>query len=78
MWHGLLVVSRHPWVAAVNTKIASKDVDTTKSPCHKLSIPIKSSSLLKINTNGSIPVRLYQKACIPVLVNSARDIAAAT
>ena len=36
------------------------------------------NSLLKINTIGSIPVlKLYQKACIPVLIGSALEIAAA-
>ena len=62
----------------MKTKIAIRDVDTTKSPCQKLFMPIRSNSLLNINTIGSIPVlKLYQKACIPVLIGSARDIAAA-
>ena len=68
----------HPCVAAVKTRIAINDVETTKSPCQKLSIPIKSNSLLNINTIGRIPVlKLYQKACIPVLIGSALEMAAA-
>ena len=52
-----------PCVAAVNTKMAIRDVIITIKPCSQFSIPISKSSLLKINTIGKIPVlRLYQKA----------------
>ena len=64
-----------PWVAAVKIKIAVREVTTTIKPCQKLSIPIKRSSELKINTIGKIPVlKLYQNAWTPVLIGSAFEI----
>ena len=52
-----------PCVAAVKINIADKEVITTINPCQKLSIPIKSNSVLNMNTIGKIPVlKLYQNA----------------
>ena len=47
-------------------------------PCQIFSIPINNNSGLKINIKGKIPVRkLYQKACTPVKIGSALEMAAA-
>ncbi len=50
----------------------------TTNACQIFSIPIKSSSWLNKKTIGRIPVlKLYQKACSPVLSGSPPEIAAA-
>ena len=74
----LSLLINHPWVAEVNTKIPIKEVIITINPCQIFSIPISKSSWLNKNTIGKIPVlKLYQKACTPVLKGSPPDIPAA-
>ena len=65
-------------MAAVNTNIPIKEVMITTRACQILSTPIKSSSWLNKNTIGRIAVlKLYQKACSPVLRGSPPEIPAA-
>ena len=72
------LLKNQPWVADVNTNIPAKEVIITINACQIFSIPIKSSSWLNKNTIGRIPVlKLYQKACNPVLSGSPPEIAAA-
>ena len=66
------------WVAEVKTNIPIKEVTITSSPCQTFSIPINNNSWLNKNTIGKIPVlKLYQKACRPVLSGSPPEMAAA-
>ena len=72
------LLKNHLWVAAVKTNIPTKEVIITIKACQILSTPIKSSSWLNKKTIGRIPVlKLYQKACTPVLSGSPPEIPAA-
>ena len=74
----LSLLINHPWVADVNTSIPANEVIITTNPCQIFSIPINNNSWLNKNTIGRIPVlKLYQKACNPVLRGSPPEIAAA-
>jgi hypothetical protein len=56
--------------------IMAQPITRTKRPTPPTSI--SSSSELKMKMNGKRPVRIsYQKPCMPVLIGSAPDIAAA-
>jgi len=72
------LLKNHLCVAAVKTNIPIKDVTMTNKACQIFSIPIKSNSWLNKKTIGRMPVlKLYQKACTPVLSGSPPEIAAA-
>ena len=52
------LTSSQPWVTELKQKIASSETMKITIPCSQESTPISSSSVLKMNTNGSRAVRM--------------------